>query len=161
ARLGDWYRATAARNSGMAQLSLLRRASARYNQFLTLHPTEDGGRLKVAVAAEQVAKELQKVEQAAVPTLSLLTRVNPGSDKVRGTWQRQQGALMAESSSGASPSGLLAVPIAPHGNYEVSLEFASLGASEVGLCVPIGETSAQVIRRREDVAIYFIKGERI
>jgi hypothetical protein len=67
--------------------------------------------------------------------LDLLPFVDPAKDKIEGTWRRTDAGISLED----GPSGLLAIPVAPKGGYEVRVKFTrTSGDDTVAIVLPAG-----------------------
>jgi hypothetical protein len=74
--------------------------------------------------------------------IDLLERVKLPDHNLRGTWKRQDGALICEP----SPDALVMVPVAISGGYELDCEFTRRTNSEaVAVIFPIGPASGIVV----------------
>ena len=72
----------------------------------------------------------------------VLAFVDPAKDKIEGTWRRTDAGISLED----GPSGTLAIPVAPKGNYEFRVKFTrTSGYDTVSIVLPAGPKAVAVL----------------
>ena len=74
--------------------------------------------------------------------LDVLAFVDPAKDKIEGTWRRTDAGISLED----GPTGFLAIPVAPKGNYEFCVKFTRTSGNDTLIIVlPAGPKAVAVL----------------
>lgn len=76
------------------------------------------------------------------PASNVLKRVNPSVDAVNGYWEMVDGKLQSEATQHAR----IALPVVPHGDYQLTVRFARLvGTGSAHFILPVGNQSVMLV----------------
>jgi len=145
--LGEWYRGLADQAKAPAsKATMLHRAQGYYERFLELHKTEDLARGTATLMLKKVEDAMTKVpavKSAASAWTDCLKNLDLARAEARGKWELKNGVLATAPDKGAW--SLIALPIAPKGNYEFQATFVLRGGhSGIYFLIPVGECRCKV-----------------
>jgi hypothetical protein len=159
----DWYRAWGERLAGPAGPYLLYRASDEYARLLTARTRPGVFRTQVLASVERTCKASERGTGGGTtrplflpPAHGRLLLSCAGIDQpVSGSWQRIAGGVSCETVLGKA---LLNLTAAPPGEYEIAVDFTSRGASGVGIVLPVGAASIDLLRNDTECGLGQVQG---
>ena len=144
--LGDWYRGLAdGATKPASKGAMLRRAQGYYERFLDLHKDEDLARTTATLMLKKIEDALARLpapKAAPAQWIDLLKKVDLDKNVVKGTWRRQDSALVC-----TAPEDYARVmcPVPVSGNYELQARVVRVsGTLNITFIVPLKSTQLEV-----------------